>query len=379
MNFVGRASLALASFAWIACGGGGGGGGPPDACPNLVPLTVAPFGIDDSGQQIMIDVQVMTITRAHLDGMVLNGLTFPNAASLVAGSPASLGGSNCGSSTGVDTSVVGGAVGEAVIVPEGQAGEQTLPLIRALPFGALFGAQAYTNYPGPGSSGVAPADRRGLGALNPVPGGQILAPQTGIPVSSIIYALTDDAGRAQFIGEALLSAATRSVTVPEVRLRADQTATAFVGTESVPLAEMDAAFATRLAGVDAGLLTAELGVVVRYTASIPAAGIVGLVFEPALQAAQARIPGSFVFDGTTPSAAQLLVTRSRQIRSTVLVPDGATVVLGGLRNNSTMVSTTGIPLFGDLPVLGSYLRSHSQLDLRNDLVVLITPKIIGPE
>ncbi len=296
----------------------------------------------------------------------------------MAGAPAQFGGSNCGPTTGVDTAVVGGAVGEAVIVPEEQAGEQTLPLIRPLPYTAGMGAHAYTNYPGPGSAGVAPADRRGLGGLSTTPSGQILAPQTGVPVSSMLYALTDDAGRAQFVAEALQSAATRSVTAPVVLLRANQTATVFVATEVVPLADMEAAFAARLASVQPGLGAAYVGALVRLVASVPASGIVRLLFEPATQAAQAMIEGSFLLDGATPSTALYLLTRSRQVQSSVLIPDRTTVILGGLRNNTTTVESTGIPLFGDLPVLGSFFRMHSQLDLRDDLVVLITPTIIDP-
>ncbi|MGE0192115.1 MAG: hypothetical protein AB7T63_08745 [Planctomycetota bacterium] len=373
MNVWKRGLLALASAFLVACGGGGSVV-PGDSCEFF-----DPDEFDDSplGRQVDIEVRFLTVSRTRLDAMRLDGLEFPNLAAIMAGAPTNMGGTNCGPSTGVDANVVGGAMGEVVIVPEGHAGQQTLPLVRPLPFMQSVGAQVYTNYPGPGSFAIDLADRRGLGMLNPIPGGQIITPHTGVPASSIMYALTDGAGANQFISEAFEDAGTRQVVAPMLRSYFRQTATVFVPTETVAFADMDPQFAARGSQIHNALGTLEMGPVLRMTATVPASNIISLVLEPALQAAQATLPDPFDLDGTSASQAQLLITRSRQVSATVLVPDGATLILGGLRNNATMIETTGLPLFSDLPVLGSHVFANNQLNATDhDLIIMIRPTIL---
>jgi type IV pilus assembly protein PilQ len=68
-------------------------------------------------------------------------------------------------------------------------------------------------------------------------------------------------------------------------------------------------------------------------------------------------------------------------KSELLVPDGETVVIGGLTQTTVQLSKTGLPLLVDLPLIGRLFGVTSRTETRRDLLILITPHIIdeGPQ
>jgi general secretion pathway protein D len=66
----------------------------------------------------------------------------------------------------------------------------------------------------------------------------------------------------------------------------------------------------------------------------------------------------------------------RRIASKVNVTSGQTVVLGGLIQDSTLQSSEKVPLLGDIPVLGNLFRSQRDENVRTELIVFITPRVI---
>ncbi len=69
---------------------------------------------------------------------------------------------------------------------------------------------------------------------------------------------------------------------------------------------------------------------------------------------------------------------TRQTTSQVLVRDGQTVVLGGIYRDNDSVASRGFPFFMDLPGLNWLFKSDSRVKRREDLLVFITPRVIGP-
>jgi len=63
----------------------------------------------------------------------------------------------------------------------------------------------------------------------------------------------------------------------------------------------------------------------------------------------------------------------------MLVKDGQTIVLGGLLNETTSDQVAKVPVLGDIPILGYLFRRTTKRDTQSELVVLITPHIVGPE
>lgn len=67
---------------------------------------------------------------------------------------------------------------------------------------------------------------------------------------------------------------------------------------------------------------------------------------------------------------------TRRAETTVLLRDGETLFIGGLRLQQQDTITRKIPLLGDLPLIGGVFRARVQRRTSTELAVFITPRII---
>ncbi len=65
-----------------------------------------------------------------------------------------------------------------------------------------------------------------------------------------------------------------------------------------------------------------------------------------------------------------------EVKTTVQVKDGETVVLGGIYAMNTGKIVTKVPFFGDLPVVGILFRNTKDSEVKKELLVFVTPKIV---
>lgn len=73
-------------------------------------------------------------------------------------------------------------------------------------------------------------------------------------------------------------------------------------------------------------------------------------------------------------------TNKRSIESTVVVDDGAILVLGGLIEDRFVENKSKVPLLGDIPGIGALFRSESRTKKRTNLMVFLRPVVTrGPE
>lgn len=70
------------------------------------------------------------------------------------------------------------------------------------------------------------------------------------------------------------------------------------------------------------------------------------------------------------------ITSKREVKTTVLVKDGETVVIGGLLKDSKTESTSKVWLLGDIPLIGYLFRHVSIINEKKDLLIFITTKIM---
>jgi len=71
-----------------------------------------------------------------------------------------------------------------------------------------------------------------------------------------------------------------------------------------------------------------------------------------------------------------LITNTRSIKTTVIVNDGQTIVLGGLMDDDVKESTQKVPLLGDIPLLGWLFKYKSTTNEKKNLMVFLRPVII---
>jgi len=73
------------------------------------------------------------------------------------------------------------------------------------------------------------------------------------------------------------------------------------------------------------------------------------------------------------------IVDTRKVNTIALVRDGQTVVLGGMRKKAIRKQINKIPLLGDIPLLGGLFRFEGEDTAVTELIVFITPWIVGKE
>jgi type II secretory pathway component GspD/PulD (secretin) len=68
--------------------------------------------------------------------------------------------------------------------------------------------------------------------------------------------------------------------------------------------------------------------------------------------------------------------QKQNARNQLLVSDGETAVIGGLTVTTITKNRQGIPLLVDLPIIGKLFGFSNTQEERQDLIILITPRII---
>ncbi len=68
---------------------------------------------------------------------------------------------------------------------------------------------------------------------------------------------------------------------------------------------------------------------------------------------------------------------SREANSNVLIRDNETVVLGGIFRNTADLRETGVPYLHSVPVLGWLFKRLQTTDHKEELLVFVTPRIVG--
>ena len=79
---------------------------------------------------------------------------------------------------------------------------------------------------------------------------------------------------------------------------------------------------------------------------------------------------------TTPSGNEIPILNTSTTKTTVMVKDGATIVIGGLSRQESTDAQEKTPLLGDIPVAGNAFKTRDKRLIRSELIILVTPIII---
>ena len=74
-------------------------------------------------------------------------------------------------------------------------------------------------------------------------------------------------------------------------------------------------------------------------------------------------------------AATLLSHRNLDLKN-VRIKDGETLVIGGMIGENEHKTISKVPVLGDLPIIGTLFRTTNSTKEKNEMVIMITPKII---
>lgn len=114
----------------------------------------------------------------------------------------------------------------------------------------------------------------------------------------------------------------------------------------------------------------ETGLVLRVIPHISSSGVVRMEVEQKIKSVNDETLKNVNLN--TPRFTE------REIKTSLVTEDGKTVVLGGLISASKTRSVDGIPILGQLPVLGFFFAKNSKDVEKTELLVSITPHVVKP-
>lgn len=186
-------------------------------------------------------------------------------------------------------------------------------------------------------------------------------------IGELLFATVQQTGYELFryletIGEAKL------MSNPRIMVTENQEAKILVGTREAYITS------TSTTGAGGSTTKAEdvnfidVGISLSVTPKINADGYVTMKIKPEVS--------SVVRFLTTSESNTIPIVDTSSAETTVMVRDGETIIIGGLRKTQEQFTTKQIPYFGKIPILGPlFFRQTDRDDETTELVVFITPYI----
>jgi pilus assembly protein CpaC len=115
----------------------------------------------------------------------------------------------------------------------------------------------------------------------------------------------------------------------------------------------------------------EFGVRLNFTPTLTADGMIHLKVKPevsSLDFTNALTIQGFLIPALTTNRAE----------SEVQLRDGQSFAIAGLLDNRVTDQFNKIPWIGDVPILGKLFQSRSSTRTKNELLIVVTPRIVHP-
>ncbi len=121
----------------------------------------------------------------------------------------------------------------------------------------------------------------------------------------------------------------------------------------------------------------DLGIKVSLTPFISPEGYVTINIKPEYSVIDHQETTPNQTDPTITDVVATLLSRRNLDLKNVRIKDGETLVIGGLIQETESKTVKKVPILGDLPVIGVAFRSTHSSKKKNELVIMITPRIIN--
>ena len=113
------------------------------------------------------------------------------------------------------------------------------------------------------------------------------------------------------------------------------------------------------------------GVKLKFRPTVLSRGVINLRIEP--EVSELDFSNAVTIQGTTIPA-----LTKRDMVTTVELRDGQSFAVAGLLSSQNSRNLAQLPWIGSVPVLGALFRSSAYQQKETDLVVIVTPRLIGP-
>jgi type II secretory pathway component GspD/PulD (secretin) len=164
------------------------------------------------------------------------------------------------------------------------------------------------------------------------------------------------------------------VSTPRIVTLDNQTATIEV-TRGFPIISM--AGGTQNSGGSSSVTYSNVGTILEVTPRISANDFIWLKVIPVVSSHLGDVTVTVTGgNGNSSSSYPVPVFDYRKIDSQVMIPDGNTLVMGGLVLDNPTATYSKVPVLGDIPGLGWAFRSENKATTKDNLIIFLTPTII---
>jgi pilus assembly protein CpaC len=164
------------------------------------------------------------------------------------------------------------------------------------------------------------------------------------------------------LGDLDINAAIRALeTRGGLRILAQPTLTAISGQEATFLAGGEIPYGTTDSNGNTTVVFRPYGVELAFTPVVKSNGLIALTVDTSVSEPQSG--GSLT---------------KRQAATSVELTAGTTLAIGGLLQETTRQQIDQLPGLGNIPILGALFRSRDFQTQQTELVILVTPYLVGP-
>lgn len=191
---------------------------------------------------------------------------------------------------------------------------------------------------------------------------------SGVPTEGGLNYIFDSTNADAFID--LLSSITdvQIISAPQLFVLNNQEAFLQVG-DQVPVATQTSQDTSDAAApIVSNVELRDTGVILTVTPRVNEGGLVTMDIRQEVSQVNEEATGE---GSITPTIS------TRVINTTVAIESGSTVVLGGLIRDSKTNTKIGVPFLSAIPFLGALFRSTSDVILRNELLVMVSPRVVS--
>ena len=121
-----------------------------------------------------------------------------------------------------------------------------------------------------------------------------------------------------------------------------------------------------------GYTEKDVGILLTVTPHINDAGDIVVDLKPEVSGVLAD------WDNFGTTSDPMLVPRftTRTAETQIMIKDGQTIVIGGLRENQTEKIVNKVPFLGDIPFVGELFKYKSDTIITKDLLIFVTVRIV---
>ncbi|WP_158744284.1 type II and III secretion system protein family protein [Acidisphaera sp. L21] len=119
----------------------------------------------------------------------------------------------------------------------------------------------------------------------------------------------------------------------------------------------------------------QYGVSLAFVPTVLTSGRISLHVRP--EVSELTNQGAITL-GSGNNTVQIPALQVRRADTTVELGSGQSFAIAGLMQDSTRLTTDGVPWLGDVPILGALFRSDSFQRNETELVILVTPYLVQP-